>query len=73
MKQSKNIKINHFYNKKHRLSNCWIENQVVCNNCGHNHSTNVCRLSSKIILLKFLYKFYLQQAYSNMGDKKFHL
>ena len=51
-----------FCGKKHPPGECWIENQVVCGNCGGNHPTHVCRRPDKVIPLPPPPGNYPQQA-----------
>ena len=51
-----------FCGKKHPPGQCWVENQVVCGNCGGNHPTDVCRKPDKVIPLQTPPGNYPQQA-----------
>ncbi len=51
-----------FCGKRHSPGECWIENQVVCGNCGGNHPTHVCRKPDKVIPLPPPPGNYQQQA-----------
>ena len=43
--------IHHYCGKRHAPGNCWVENRVVCSNCGGNHPSDVCRRPDKVIPL----------------------
>lgn len=51
-----------FCGKRHPPGECWIENRVVCGNCGGNHPTHVCRKPDKVIPLPTPPGNYQQQA-----------
>ena len=58
--------IHAFCGKRHPVGSCWIENNVVCEKCGGQHSTDKCRKTDKVITLQPPPGDYLQQAQANL-------
>ena len=52
--------------KRHPPTECWIENKVVCGNCGGTHPTQYCRKPDKVIPLNVPPANYARQAQDNM-------
>ena len=63
--------IHHYCGKRHAPGNCWVENRVVCSNCGGNHPSDVCRRPDKVIPLNPPPGNYYQQAQDNMRGARY--
>lgn len=50
--------VHHLCQKNHLSNNCWIENEVICENCRKNHPIEVCRQPNKVVHLKFSQRNY---------------
>ena len=62
--------VHNFWGNRHAPGNCWVENQVVCGNCGGNHPTETCRRPDWVIPLNFPPGNYQQQAQDNMRGSR---
>jgi hypothetical protein len=59
-----------FCGNYHLPGQCWLENQVVCGNCGGNHPTDRCKKPDRIFPLQPPPGNYVQQGYNNRRGER---